>query len=133
MESPCRSQHLLSSGSYAHIFGEVLPAHNARVIDEEFRRTGDVLPIGTTSRMQKTIATYRLSLRIGEKCKGKSSFASQIGGDGRRVDADRHRHDALRLKLRQPILNASQLEDAEGSPVSAIKDQQHSLRLSTYG
>ena len=55
--------------------------------------------------------------------------ARSIGNLFRRVNADRHRTYTRDLKFTELLLNASQLEVAERSPVAAIKDQQRRFRL----
>ena len=131
LDSARGREHLIGSRSHADIFGEILPAHNARAIHQKLRRPGDVMPIGTTARVQQIIAADDIHLWIGEQRKCEPGLMPQILRHTRWVHTDRHRHDTLRLKFREPFLDASQLEDAERSPVSAIKDQQHGLRRGT--
>jgi hypothetical protein len=122
------SNHLIGSRPHAHIFGKVLPADDTGTIDQELRGPRNVVAFGTTARVQQIIAADNIGLRIGKKSEGKSRLAPQVTRNIGGIYAYGHRYDALRLKLAQPFLNSSQLEDAEGSPVSAIKDQQYAFR-----
>jgi hypothetical protein len=49
------SEHLFGAGTYADVFGEILPAHDAGAVDEELRWTGDVLAIGSCCDMQQIV------------------------------------------------------------------------------
>jgi hypothetical protein len=67
-----------------------------------------------------------LGIGIGEDWERESAFAGEVARDFRRVDADRYGNDAGGLELVKLLLDASQLEGAEGSPVAAIENEQHS-------
>ncbi len=128
MDGTCGSKHLIRPCPYADILGEILPTHRARTVDEKLRRARYVMPIRPSPRMQKRIPADHLSLGIAKKGERETCFVPQFVGDVRRVHADCHRPDPLGLKVGKSLLNAPQLEDAEWSPISAIKDQQHRLR-----
>jgi hypothetical protein len=54
--------------------------------------------------VRQPVAANDGTVRIGEDGKGVARFLREIGGDGRRVDADRDRPDAEPLELRKLFL-----------------------------
>jgi hypothetical protein len=91
------------------------------------------MPFGPSVRVQHIVAADYFGLGIGKKCEGKTGFVAEIFRNVRRIHADRNGYDAFCLELGKPLLNASQLEDTERSPVAAVENQQHSLGRSASG
>jgi hypothetical protein len=104
--------------------GEVHPAHHSRGIYQELCRPGDILSVRSSTRMQQMIAPYQLGVGIGENGKSVTSLPTEITRDLWSVHTDRDGPYTRRFELRKPILNASQLEVAERSPVAVLKNQQ---------
>jgi len=50
------SEHLFGARTNADVFREILPAHFAGAVHEEFCRTGDVVAIGSAGDMQQIVA-----------------------------------------------------------------------------
>jgi hypothetical protein len=86
------------------------------------------MPIRSSTCVQKSIPADYLKVGIREQGEGQAGTTPKLGRNVGRVYADRHRPDTFGLKVGKSLLNAPQLEDAEWSPISAIKDQQHRLR-----
>jgi hypothetical protein len=61
------------------------------VVDEELGGAGDVVAASGAVLVEDTVASDRLSLRIGEQREGVAGFAGQIARLLRRVNADRNR------------------------------------------
>jgi len=113
------------TGTDSQIVRHIHPANDARGIDEEFGRPGDVLAVLAGFGMQDAVAANHPSLRIGEKRIGVSARMAELGGLLGRIDADGHHFDAVLMKLAQMLLEAPQLGVAKWSPISAIEDQDY--------
>lgn len=59
------SEHLLGTGAYADVFGEILPAHGAGTVDQELCGTKDVVAIGSRCGVQQVITTDDVQIGIG--------------------------------------------------------------------
>ena len=118
---------MLGTGADADIFGEVFPADGAGAVEEELGGTGDVGGFRAGSFMQEIVAANDFRVWIGEKRKGVALLGAEMFGNGGRVHTDSHGADALGGELGELVLDASQLEVAEGSPVAAVEDEQDGL------
>jgi hypothetical protein len=122
-------QHLFSARPDADVLGEILPAHGPGTVHKELGRAGYIVPSRPAAHMQQIVAANDLSLGVGEKSEGIACLPAEPGRNIRRIHADSYGQDALRLELLQVLLDASQLEVTERSPVTAIEDQQQRFGL----
>lgn len=120
----------MGAGAHADVFGEILPAHDAGAVDEEFGWTGDVVAVGSGCDVHQIVAADNVQIGIREKGEAVASLAAQGRGDLRRVNADGDGTNAERLEFLKLLLDASQLEETEGSPVATIENQEDRLGLS---
>jgi hypothetical protein len=107
LDIPGGSEHLFRSGANPRVFGEILPAHNLRAIDEELCWTGNVMAIVPRRSVQQPEGTDYIQIRVGKEREGETRFAAQGGGNLWRVHADGYRPNALRLEFLKVTLNAS--------------------------
>ena len=122
-------KHFLSAWSHADVFCEIRPTHDTGTIDEEFGRTGDIVAIRSRGGMQKIVTADYVKVGIREKREVVPGLAAQVRGNLGRVDADGDGANAKRLEFLKLLLDASQLEETEGSPVASIEDQQDGFGL----
>ena len=116
-------EHFLSAGTYADVFSEIFPTHDAGAIDEEFRRAGDVVSIRTCRGVQQVVTADDLEIGIREERKCVAGLAAQVRGDLGRVNADGDGTNSESLEILKLFLDASQLEEAERSPVASVENQ----------
>ena len=129
---PRRCQHFIRPGAHAEVFREVCPADGARGVDQEFRRAGNIAVLGPAARVQKVISTDGFRFWVRQDWESVSTSLDQIGGLLQRVCADSHRTNTGPAEFIKVLFNASQLEVAERSPVSAVEDQQHGLGFAIW-
>ena len=101
------SEHLFGARPYAHVFGEIFPAHGPRTVDQELRGTRDVMAIGPRPGVQQTVPPDYVQIGIGQQREGEARLALQVGGDLRRIHADGYQANAARLEFLKVLLNAS--------------------------
>ena len=77
---------------------------------------------GAGGFVQQVVAADCFGLGIAEECERVALFFTQIFGDFGGVYADGYGAHALRCELWKTLLNASQLEVAERSPVAAVEN-----------
>src|SRR5215813_12337076 len=121
-EFSCCRQHLVSFSAYPDIFSEVGPANNAGRVHQELRRARNITARRAAALMQEIVTANYVSVWIGEDRKGVTGLGCKVPRNLRRVHADGHGTHACCLKFFQVLLNASELEVAKWSPISAIED-----------
>jgi hypothetical protein len=126
-------QHFVSAGADADVFGEVDPPDGTIGIEQKFSGPRNVVAVGTASGVEQVVIADHLGIGIGEDWERESAFAGEVARDFRRVDADRYGNDAGGLEFWKLLLDASQLEGAEGSPVAAVENQENGLRSGGTG
>jgi len=97
-------------------------------IKEKFGGPGNVVAIGAATGMEEVVIANYLRIGIGEELERESGFAGEVARDFRGIDADRYGNDAGGLEFGKLLLDASQLEGAERSPVAAIENQENGFR-----
>jgi len=102
-------------------------------IKEKFGGPGNVVAIGAATGMEEVVIANYLRIGIGEELERESGFAGEVARDFRGIDADRYGNDAGGLEFGKLLLDASQLEGAERSPVAAIENQQDGFRCLGLG
>jgi hypothetical protein len=121
-------QHLFRTSADAEVVGEIDPAYHPGSIDKEFRGTRNICVIRAGAGVKQIVPPDYFGLGIGEKGVGKTSLAAKFAAYLRRIDADRRHTDTALFKFTKVFLDSPQLGDAEGSPIAAIKNQQHAFR-----
>lgn len=120
-----RGQHLVGACTHANVLSEVDPAYYPCCIYQKLGWPGDILSIWSSTHMQQVVTAYHLGVGIGEEREAVAGLFAQLARHFRRIHADGHGTDTCRFEFNQLFLNASQLEVAEWSPVTAIENQQH--------
>ena len=120
-------QHLLRAGSYPIVLSQVHPTDDAGWINEEFRWSGDIVPVLSGACMHEIVASNCLKVRIRKKRERVTGFLCEAERYLRCIYANRDGPNTLGTEVTQPLLNAPQLGVTQGSPIASIKDKQHSL------
>jgi hypothetical protein len=126
-------QHFFGAGADADVFGEVDPPDGTIGIEQKFGGPGDVVAVWTAAGVEEVVIANYFRVGIGEDLEGEAGFARKVAGDIRSIDADRYGNDARGLEFGKLLLDASQLEGAEGSPVAAVENQENGLRSGGTG
>jgi hypothetical protein len=92
-------EQLVRPRAHAKIAGEVAPAHDAGVVEEEFGRPGDVASVYARSLVEEVIPANGLEIWIRKQREGVPGFPAEIARLFGSVDADRHRLDARVAEL----------------------------------
>ena len=82
----------------------------------------------TSADVQKVVAADYFSIGIRQDREREAAALLKTPRDVRRIDTDRDRPDTSCLEFTTVLLNTSQLEVAERSPIATIEDQQHRFR-----
>ena len=101
------SEHLFCASPYAHVFGEIFPAHSPGAVDQELCGTRDVMAIRARPGVQQTVPPDYLQIAIGQQREGEAGLALQVAGDLRGIHADGYRTNAPRLQFLKVLLKAS--------------------------
>jgi hypothetical protein len=101
------SKHLLGARPYAHVFGEIFPAHSPRAVDQELCGTRDVMAVGASPGVQQTVPPDYVQIGIGQQREGEARLVLQVARDLRAIHADGYRTNAPRLEFLKVLLNAS--------------------------
>ena len=90
-------QHLFRGGADPVVLRQVDPADCAAGIEQEFRRAGDIVLIGSGFRMQQIVAPDDLGVGVREKGIGVAALGGEIAGNFGRIDADRRYANSARF------------------------------------
>jgi len=118
-------EELLGAGADANVFGEIFPADGAGAVDEKFGGAGDVGAIGAAGVVEQIVAANDVEVSVGKKSERVMLRLAKMFGNRGRVHTDGDGANALRRELGKIVLNASQLEVTEGSPVAAIENEEN--------
>jgi hypothetical protein len=99
-------------------------------IHQKLGGAGDVVLFGASGFVQQVAAANHLGIWVGKKGESVALLLPQMFRDVGWVYADGHGPDTLCGKLGKIFLNASQLEVAEGSPISTIENEKQGFGLS---
>ena len=119
-------QDFFRSCPFAKVFGQVPPAHYARSVHQQFRRTSNVFPVRTAAPVHQIIAANDFGAGVRQKRVSVPSLATERRGLIRRVHADRYRSHSPLRELTQIVLDTPQLGVAERSPISPVENQKQS-------
>jgi hypothetical protein len=86
----------------------------------------------TATDVQEVVAADHISIGIRQDRKREAAALLEALRNVRRIDADRDRPDTLCSEFIDVLLNTSQLEVAERSPIATIEDQQHRFRRTKF-
>ena len=82
----------------------------------------------SSPRVYQVVTSNRLRVWVGKKGERVASLLRKIARHFRTVNTDRNRTNAGFFEPGQTLLDAPQLGVARRSPVTSVKDQQHTLR-----
>lgn len=99
-------EHLLGPGADPVVAGEVDPPHGTAGVDQNLRRTGDVLAVDPGPLVQKAIAADDRGIRVAQEGIRPPGLGEVLARNLGRVRADPHRPDAARLKAGKLLLEA---------------------------
>ena len=122
-------QDLIGPGAHGDRIGEEYPADNARRIDEEFRRTGDIRVTGPSTGVQQVVAANGFEFGIAEECEGKAQLATVPERHFRLITTDSRQADTTGVELGQMLLKTPQLGVAKRSPMPTVEHEQDRLRF----
>lgn len=129
LQEPALVQNILWAGAHPVVLSQIDPTYSPGRINQELRRSRDVTAVLAHPRMYQIVTTNHFRVSIGEKRKAVTRLLHQVPRLFRRVSTDRNRTNARLIETSQIVFNAPQLGVARGSPVTSVKDKQHTLRL----
>jgi hypothetical protein len=101
----CAFQDIFGSCSYAKIFGQIPPAHDARRVHQKFRGPSDVLPVHTGALVQQVVAANHFRFWVRQKRVRVSGFLAQRLGFFGRVHTNCYRPHSPPFQLMQTLLD----------------------------
>jgi hypothetical protein len=101
----CRRQQFLRPRPHLQILRQLAPAYDAVAIDEELRRTGDVVSSLAGALVQDAVTADDGRVLVGEERVGVADLAAPVARDFRRVDADGDRLDAGGTEFREMLFD----------------------------
>ncbi len=90
-------QHLFRGGADPVVLCQIDPADCTAGIEQEFRRAGDIVLIGSGFGVQQIVAPDDLGVGVREKGIGVTSLGGEIAGSLGRIDADGRYANSVRF------------------------------------
>ena len=122
-------QYLLRPCANPLFLSQHHPPHSPTLINQKLRRSRYINTTTTTIRMHQIPTPYHFPFLIRKKRKRVTRILHQLSRLLRTVNTDRDRSHPRLIKTRQIPLNTPQLGVTQRSPVTTIKNQQHTFRL----
>jgi len=121
-----RLQDGFRAGPHAYAPGQVFPPDNSFRIYQKLGGARDIVTVLASAGMKHAVLADHLRFRIGEKRERVTLAGAECARVLVGVDADGGNLDAARVEIVQAPFETPQLGVAEGSPVAAIENEQHS-------
>ncbi len=110
-------------------WSEILPANDPVRVEQKLRWPGNVCALPAALRMQQIIAPDHLCIRVGQEGIGVAAPVAERTTDLRRIDADGDKFHTTRIKIFPAFLKTPQLGVAPRSPMTAVENQDDTIRL----